>query len=101
MYFKSNFVSSTAIGTAIAIQVAVTEKARTIDLQKIIKVFSLNSQVQESLPALNAFKIRYPRGIMQAIETNKQGIANPIGTFMIFKGIRVDVACTGFIKNDP
>jgi len=38
---------------------------------------------------------------MQAIETNKQGIANPIGTFMIFKGIRVDVGCTGLIKNDP
>ena len=101
MYFKSNFVKIKAIGTAIAIQVVVTENARIIDLQKIIKVFSLNSEAQDSLPALNAFKISYPRGIMQAIETNKQGIDNPIGTFMIFKGIRVDVGCTGFIKNDP
>ena len=98
MYFKSNFVKSKAIGTAIAIQVVVTENARIIDLQKIIKVFSLNSEAQDSLPALNAFKIRYPRGIMQAIDTNKQGIANPIGIFMIFKGTRIDFARTALIK---
>jgi len=35
---------------------------------------------------------------MQAIDTNKQGIANPIGIFMIFKGTRIDFARTALIK---
>ena len=79
LYFKSNFVISRAIGTAITTQVDVTENARIIDLQKIIRVFSLKSHNQESAPALRALKIRYTRGSMHEMVTSKQGISKPIG----------------------
>ena len=79
LHLKSNFVISKAIGTAIKIQIVVTENARIIDLQKIIKVFILKSHAQESDPALRDFKTRYARGIMQAMVISRQGITNPIG----------------------
>jgi len=71
------------MGTAITIQIVVTENARIMDLQKIIKVFILKSHVQESDPALRDFKIRYARGIMQAMVISRQGITKPIGILKI------------------